>query len=236
MRTLFIMLLLSAFVIGCSEQYKAEQKLSSMGIEWSENHFILAAQAGNAQAVTIFINAGMNPNLTDEKGLSPLLLFADSGDKKMVQYLLEKGDIMLTDNTKRNALHHALMNHHFDLLPILLKAGVDPLQTDNFGRTPLHYAAGATGIADKKSIALLVKAKCNINKRDKQQNTPLVYAALSGNLDAVKTVIEAGASLAIRNGHGETLHEMVRKKECKRCPSVADWLEKEYKEKIQTLE
>ncbi|MCK5807919.1 ankyrin repeat domain-containing protein [bacterium] len=236
MRTLLLFTLLLSLVLSCSEQYKAEQKLATSGIEWSEEHFILASQAGNGAAVTIFINAGMNPNITDAKGLSPLLLFANSGDREMVKYLLEKSDTMLTDNTKRNALHHALLNHHFNLTALLLKAGVDPLQSDNFGRTALHYAAGATGKANNKSVALLVKAKCPVNKRDKEQNSPLAYAALAGNLPVVKTIIEAGGSIAIRNGHGETLHQMVRKTECNTCSATADWLEKEYKKRIQTLE
>lgn len=224
------------FFIGCSDRYKAEQKLSTRGVEWSEEHFILSAQAGDSEVVTIFVDAGMNPNTTDAKGLSPLLLFSASGKKEMVEYLLKKSDIMLTDNSDRNALHHALMHHHFLLAPLLIKAGIDTTQIDNFGRLPIHYAAGATGKADIETLTLLIKARNNINKRDKEQNTPLMYATLLCDYETIKLLLAKGASITIRNGHGLTLYEIAEKKESESCKEVAEWLQKEYNRQVITLE
>ncbi len=239
-RLLRLSVLLTGIIVillcsGCGKRYRAEQLLAQKGLEWSKDHYLLSARDGDAEAVKIFINGGMNPNDTDSKGLSPLLMFAERDNKEMLEWLLQRADIMLTDNSGRNALHHALKSGHFSYAPILVEAGIDITQTDSYGRTPLHYAAGATGTADLDTIVLLVKKGADIHKKDKEGATPLLYAAKAANLACVKQLVAYGASLSIRGPYGKPIYELADKERCEQCHLVAEWLKNEYQRQTVTL-
>lgn len=60
-------------------------------------------------------------------------------------------------------------------------------------KTALMHAAR---MGDIKSIRLLLEAKANINKLDKNKYTPIWYAAAAGQIDAVKMLLDAKADLS----------------------------------------
>jgi uncharacterized protein len=68
------------------------------------------------------------------------------------------------------------------------KAEVDP--RDQFGNTPLHWAAqrGNTAV-----LQMLIGAKAAIDPQNRQGVTPLMMAAKAGNIPAVRLLLKNGA-------------------------------------------
>ena len=93
-----------------------------------------------------------------------------------------------------------------DLCPIfekLIALGADPKATDENSRTVLFY------VRDTQSLQSLVKAGLDINARDADGNTPLLYVARDHpenlTLDLYKAAVAAGADVKVKNKKDYTL-------------------------------
>lgn len=81
----------------------------------------------------------------------------------------------------------------------------------NAGKTPLHYAAGAT--QNPAVVKALLKAGAKVNARDKSGDTPLHQAAINKNAEVVKVLLEAGADVHAKSVAELTpLHRAARNK------------------------
>ncbi len=87
-----------------------------------------------------------------------------------------------------------------------LKYVLQPLTLEEFGESPLHFAAYNGDIETIKN--LLVKAKKQgkniVNTLTKIDATPLHNAAMEGHLLAVKLLVEAGADTTLKEAGGYT--------------------------------
>lgn len=85
--------------------------------------------------------AGVNPNVSDFKGLTPLMTASMFGKTSTASFLLGMGaSHHLTDINGDTALHWASYKGHAELIRLLLYSGADVTKADNFGSTPLHLA------------------------------------------------------------------------------------------------
>jgi len=91
LRLLAALLALFTVVACATSQEKARTKLDEMNIAYDENSFVQKASEGDVQAVENFLLAGMDPNVTDEKGNTALISTAKEGHLEIVELLLEKG-------------------------------------------------------------------------------------------------------------------------------------------------
>ncbi len=93
-----------------------------------------------------------------------------------------------------------------DLCPIfekLIALGADPKATDKWSRTILFY------VRDAQILQGLVKAGLDINARDADGNTPLLYVARDHSenltLDLYKAAVAAGADIKVKDKKDYTL-------------------------------
>ncbi|KAK3851583.1 hypothetical protein Pcinc_041782 [Petrolisthes cinctipes] len=105
------------------------------------------------------------------------------------------------------ALHRAAQVGWTAGLRYLLGAGASVYAKNQFGQTPLHYAA-----ASKSStcIKLLLERRRPgvVDHRDMRGYTPLHDAASSGCLNALTMLLKAGALVRAKDGNGNTpLHK-----------------------------
>ncbi|KAH8646463.1 hypothetical protein BGZ60DRAFT_570650, partial [Tricladium varicosporioides] len=114
---------------------------------------------------------------------------------------------VMRDSQGRSALHLAVTGTSSTVAEWLLDHGGSVHDLDQDGRTPLHYCGSAP------NVHLTLDAKAQINRTDKKGITAIQLAALAGQEDIVRTLIERGADLRI--GHyefGTPLHCAVLKR------------------------
>lgn len=132
----------------------------------------------------------------------------------MATFLETHADMVNNKDQHGDALvHFAARAHAVDVLQVLHDHGADLGAVNEHGRQPLHEA-----IDSVDCVAYLVKqGNVDVNALKRGDWTPLMSAALKGNLDIIKILEQAGAQLdritkdgrtalhlAIQNGHVET--------------------------------
>ncbi|XP_076819198.1 uncharacterized protein LOC143464965 isoform X4 [Clavelina lepadiformis] len=126
--------------------------------------------------------------------------------------------IKMQSATKRKELMNHIDRANVDKLHILLKKGVDPnFSSSLHNETPLTLAAAAATNSSQSGnhsvifestsssiIMALVGGGAHLDFRNKQGYTPLHVAARTGNIAAVKTLLDLGASPEAVDGSGLT--------------------------------
>ena len=164
------------------------------------------------------IQSGMDVNARNEQGQTLLMLI---GDNDIMKALIEAGiDVNAKDNNGWTALMNIAESTHCvedleeggeeeeDCLDILLAAGVDVNLKDNDGKTALMHIwdlprdCGPENYMDSRVyIKRIIKANANVNEKDTNGNTPLMYAVYP---ESVKALIAAGADVNAKNKDGMT--------------------------------
>ena len=84
---------------------------------------------------------GADPNIGNNKGVTPLMLAANLGFDDAVTMLVDHGSRLNdSDSTGETPLITAVHRHDLVIMRALLKAGADPDRTDNSGRSARDYA------------------------------------------------------------------------------------------------
>ena len=170
---------------------------------------------GNIQITKILIKAGANVNVTDEEGITTLMLAVLCNNLYLVKTLIEaKADpnIVLWKYNK-TALIMAAENGHLDIFEYLLPLTTDEKQreyafemlsegmlyrercNDVITQNLVHYAR----YNDVLGMEELISHGIDLNKFNERGENALHIASSFGNLDVVNLLIEAGADLDIRS-------------------------------------
>jgi len=97
-------------------------------------------------------------------------------------------------------IKHCSLLHFLSLYSLINEWNTLTFNKDNFDRKEL-----------KEIMDLIITKKVNINKKDNNGNTPLHYIANTTDIILAKTLIDAGASLQIKNKDGLTPLDIARK-------------------------
>lgn len=120
---------------------EARRQLEQQGGQYSEAAFIESVKNGNAQIVTQFLAAGMNPNLKDPYGSTVLMLAAEKGLTPIVIALLDGGaDKEVKDTAGNTALAWAAGEGHAETVKALLDRGANVNAANTSGKTALMAA------------------------------------------------------------------------------------------------
>jgi len=188
----------------------------------------IAACNGYTDVMKVLLDAGAGPMLKNNRGQTPLVLAAEGCQVEAAKALLAAGARPLRPEDapfETTALHMAGERGPEELIALLLQAGASPELRDSKGRTPLHAAAlyhngravellvSAGAKHDLFTAAALGKADLleGFLSEDPQAvnrpilgSTPLRLAVGSGNLEAVRVLLERAAELNAQDEHGET--------------------------------
>lgn len=140
---LLVMPLLVLTACGTAQQ-RAQKKLEQRGIQFTEQAFVDSASKGDSDAVKLFLDAGMNPNVLNSDGKPALVVATLAGNEAMVDQLLDgKADINIRTKDGQTPLMGAAVNGNPRVVNILLSRGAELDTKDTHEFTALMYADGA---------------------------------------------------------------------------------------------
>jgi len=148
-----------------------------------------SALNGNVEAIALALEAGINPDLTDENGRTPLMLASFNGHTEIAERLLEAGArVDLRDSTNRTAFMFACTGPNLKLVTLLHRRGANVNDIDSHESwTPLMFAA-AEGHRDV--VQYLLNNGANPTAEDVDGETAATFARQRGFAE-VAAMIEA---------------------------------------------
>ncbi len=127
-----------------------------------------AAMSGDVETARVLLAHGADPNTA-----SPFSEAVTFGHAALSQQLLTAGaSADGVESTGITLLHWAVITNRASLIPILVKAGADLNATDDYGFTPLMYAA-TLDYGDTKVLEALLAAGADPTIVDYEKHTPL---------------------------------------------------------------
>ncbi|BBC73850.1 conserved hypothetical protein [Altererythrobacter sp. B11] len=183
-----------------------------------------AASAGRTEAMELLLKAGADADRVTQGDFTPLFFAIKSGSVPATRLLLQAGarpDHLGPEDT--TAAQLALYQKNYDAAALMLPFGVDLAAHDRNGNQPLHVAAmggdpalieallaaGANpdGLTGPSRITWVTEANFGQPPPPVPPTTPLMKAAESGQVAAMKLLVEAGADphFVSANGTGVVL-------------------------------
>ncbi|HVQ12148.1 MAG TPA: ankyrin repeat domain-containing protein [Vicinamibacterales bacterium] len=177
--------------------------VKSRGAAGTDALTIAAAHYGTSASLRALLDAGADLQPPERARHSPMQYAAMSGDIESVRLLLVRGaeasaeavsesvtfghpdvvqalvdagaNVRLTESTGINLLHWATITNRATVIPVLVKAGVPLDATDDFGYTPLMYAA-TVDEGDTETLRALLAAGADRTIRNDESRTALEQA------------------------------------------------------------
>jgi len=136
---------------------------------------------------------------------------AKDGDLQMVTSLVSESseNIRPEDEHEYMPLHYAACNGHIDIVDFLLNKGASMMDRVRHSQdAPIHLAAscGKSNVIEyllRRNDAFNEREE-QINVRNRQQETPLHKAVLTGHIEATLTLLDMGADMEAQTLGGST--------------------------------
>ncbi|KAL7934069.1 putative kinesin [Trichoderma chlorosporum] len=147
-------------------------------------------------AAETLIAVGIDINIADAFGRTPLSWAAGNGQEAAVKFLLRNHANYAQDNAGKTPFSWAAGNGHEGVVKLLLEYGADYEAKDLTKRTPLSWAAGN---GHESAVELLLQHCADYKTRDVTELTPLLWAARNGHEGVVKLLLQHGADYEARD-------------------------------------
>ncbi|XP_067652901.1 ankyrin repeat domain-containing protein 50-like [Haliotis asinina] len=164
----------------------------------SKTPVMVAAHGGHSDVVEFLVDRGANVSLVDSDGDNVLHLACYSGDLETVEHILSlnKVDINATNINGQTAIKIA-KDWQYEQVVDLLESWVTPSHTDRN-----IYSAIKDGDLERLN-RILAAGHVDINMRTGRLNWTLVMvAALQGQSDVVKFLMDRGANVSLVDKYG----------------------------------
>ena len=176
--------------------------------------FHLAVRRAWFKVARILLEHGADATVENIKRQTPLHTLSESrtNDEGNVLnhalLLLKLGvDVNRRNKDNETPLHLAIRRSWFRFARILLEHGADATAVDNKGKTPLHMLSESR-TNDEGNVLnhalLLLKLGVEVNRRDKDNETPLNLATLWDHFKLADLLLDHGADVFVENNQGDT--------------------------------
>lgn len=166
-------------------------------ITYDQQGFFRAAELGNERALMLFIQAGVDTEVRNPAGWTPLIAAAYNGSQKGVSTLLTIDlKVDAKDGQGYTALHWAAFKGLTVITKLLLDGKANANVQSDMGLTPLHQAAMCGHLA---VVTELIKGGAKIDEVNNDGWTPLHQAVADANVEVIKRLVAAGANLHIED-------------------------------------
>ena len=152
--------------------------------------------------------------MTDKNKIDNLLSSAGQGELEKIIALLESGlDINSVNDIGYTALMSAARSYRTTIVAYLLEHGANSGLSCADGVTALHAAVGETPSqpdSQSECVKMLINAGADLNATTSTGLTPLMNAAWFGCTQSFKVLIDAGASVGIKDSQGRTAEDLAK--------------------------
>lgn len=164
----------------------------------SYDEFFQAVKVDDALTVKRLLVRGFDPNSVDPDGQYGLIWALKTASFHVLDVLIDNPatDVEVRTAQGESALMLAALKGNLEVCKKLIARDAD---VNKPGWTPLHYAATA---AQLDVITLLLEHSAYIDAESPNGSTPLMMAAMYGNVLAVKLLLDAGADANLKNSIG----------------------------------
>ena len=171
---------------------------------------MVAAKAGNSTLVEQLLDQGAQADKTNNNGGSAVMFASIKGDLKTIGLLLQHHvDVNAKGSNGWGALMIASAKGHVEVVKLLLDYGVNVNTVDVYDWTPLHRASFENHLQVVE--LLLTDPRLQLDARDDKGATALHHAAIGGNHEITRSLIEKGASVRITDHDGRTAIDYAQK-------------------------
>jgi cytohesin len=167
-----------------------------------------AAAGGHFDVVAYLLCKEARVGIKDFIGRTPLMLACEQAPLEVVQILLVVGGgqgqgLDATDNQGETALHRAARGGNKEVVPLLLRKGLQAGSTNREGGTPLMLACEE---GHRQVVQMLLEATQGegVDEQDLDGMTALHYAAKGGDKDVAAFLLSKGAQANTRDEAGST--------------------------------
>lgn len=171
--------------------------------------FAKAAEQGNCEICSKFIEAGIDVDTLVLRDWTPLMIAAFYGREPLALMLLERGaNRFAKDLDGYTPLHWAAFSGYREVVRLLLERGVPSNVLSNAGNSPLLQASarGHLGV-----ISLLLYHQANPNLKASDGSTALVKAVANNHFEVALALVNSGAHRNVTLKDGTTLEDIVAK-------------------------
>lgn len=155
---------------------------------------------GRPEAVMTLLANGSDPRARDQDGNTPLHHAARSSDPGVAALLRDAAaDLEAINDEGLTPLGVACAAGNWRLARFLIERGARP-EID--GATPALLAAAGSDEDDAAGVQLLLKHKAKVDACDARGRSALHEAAIAGNIEVARALLERGADAALADAEG----------------------------------
>src|SRR5689334_1041972 len=181
-------------------QEAVKRGLDREQIPYNQQGFFRSVDLGNEAAIMLFIQAGVDVEMRNPNGWTPLLAAAYIGSEKAANVLLKHhANVDARDKQGYTPLHWSSFKGFPGMTKLLLDGKANPNAQSDMGLTPLHQAAMMGHI---RIVEALLKGGAKVNETNNEGCTPLHQAVADASVDVIKQLVAAGADLNLKDNTG----------------------------------
>jgi uncharacterized protein len=165
-----------------------------------------SARIGDVTKMKELLRSGMDVNLHDETGETPLIAAALAKQKEVARLLIDnKADLMARTNKGMTALHAAAYSGDANIAGMLIAHGANVNDQKNVaGITPLHAAAEEDQLA---VVEQLIKSGADVKRLEANGYSAGSRAGWRRHWDVVSYLLKSGDTCQVKDIAGAPLYE-----------------------------
>lgn len=183
------------------EFFKTELVLT--GEKFSADGFVQTIRSTDTRRVKLYIRSGANVNSIGKTGISPLCAAAQTGNKDIVNILLDSDANVLLKNTSNGLTPSfcAIEGNSVEILDKILDQGVSIRTRTDTGLSLVQYASL---LGREQVLSYLLSKGADPNMQNIFGQTALHYAVTQDNSYILNILLSAGAIVDVEDTKGNT--------------------------------